>query len=133
MSAPPSPVKPYALIAEDSRIQAKILENRLIQGGYEVAVAGDGGKALELARQRKPDIIISDIEMPRVTGYEFCRAVKQDPQLRHVPVIMITSRIAEKHREHAAELGVNHYLGKPYSEDDLLALVASYTGESVEV
>ena len=85
-------------------MQAKILENRLKQAGYDVAVAGDGRAALELARQRKPDIIISDIEMPHVTGYEFCREVKRDPGLSGVPVILLSTLseaedIIRRHRE----------------------------------
>ncbi|MFN6106949.1 MAG: PP2C family protein-serine/threonine phosphatase [Planctomycetaceae bacterium] len=115
--------KPYALIAEDSRIQAKILENRLIQGGYEVAVAGDGGKALELARQRKPDIIISDIEMPRVTGYEFCRAVKQDPQLRHVPVILLSTLAEPEDIIRGLDAGADNYVTKPYDHNYLLSRI----------
>jgi sigma-B regulation protein RsbU (phosphoserine phosphatase) len=117
------PTKPYALIAEDSRIQAKILENRLIQGGYEVAVAGDGGKALELARQRKPDIIISDIEMPRVTGYEFCRAVKQDPQLRHVPVILLSTLAEPEDIIRGLDAGADNYVTKPYDHNYLLSRI----------
>lgn len=123
MAAPNSPVKPYALIAEDSRIQAKILENRLIQGGYEVAVAGDGGKALELARQRKPDIIISDIEMPRVTGYEFCRSVKQDPQLRHVPVILLSTLSEPEDIIRGLDAGADNYVTKPYDHNYLLSRI----------
>lgn len=115
--------KPYALIAEDSRIQAKILENRLIQGGYEVAVAGDGGKALELARQRKPDIIISDIEMPRVTGYEFCRAVKQDPQLRQVPVILLSTLAEPEDIIRGLDAGADNYVTKPYDHNYLLSRI----------
>src|SRR5579862_900491 len=79
------------LIAEDSKIQAKILENRLIAAGYTVRVAHDGAAAFELARQQKPTVIISDIEMPRMTGYEFCRAVKHDPDLCDVPVILLST------------------------------------------
>ena len=115
--------KPLALIAEDSRIQAKILENRLIQGGYEVTVAGDGGKALELARQRKPDIIISDIEMPRVTGYEFCRAVKQDPDLRHVPVILLSTLAEPEDIIRGLDAGADNYVTKPYDHNYLLSRI----------
>src|SRR5262245_32133219 len=80
-----------ALIAEDSRIQAKVLESRLMQAGYVVRVAGDGAEAIEMARREKPHVIISDIEMPRMTGYEFCRAVKQDAALRDVPVVLLST------------------------------------------
>ena len=64
--------------------------------------------------------------MPRMDGFDFVRNIRSDDKLRDLPVIMITSRIAEKHRDHAEELGVNHYLGKPYSEEDLLRLIREY-------
>ena len=64
--------------------------------------------------------------MPRMDGFDLARNIRADAALAHLPIIMITSRIAEKHREHAAQLGVNHYLGKPYSEDELLRLVRTY-------
>jgi chemosensory pili system protein ChpA (sensor histidine kinase/response regulator) len=77
-------------------------------------------------------VVLSDIEMPRMDGFDLVRNIRSDPRLAALPVIMITSRIAEKHREHARELGVDHYLGKPYAEDELLALVAHYTKIAAE-
>ena len=71
-------------------------------------------------------MLLSDIEMPRMDGFDLVRNMRADPRLADLPVIMITSRIAQKHRDYAAELGVDHYLGKPYSEEDLLSLVARY-------
>ena len=115
--------RPLALIAEDSRIQAKILENRLKQAGYDVAVAGDGGQALELARQRKPNIIISDIEMPKVTGYEFCRAVKQDPDLCDVPVILLSTLSEAEDIIRGLDAGADNYVTKPYDTNYLLTRV----------
>jgi chemosensory pili system protein ChpA (sensor histidine kinase/response regulator) len=76
-------------------------------------------------------VVLSDIEMPRMDGFDLARNIRADATLRDLPIIMITSRIAEKHREHAHELGVNHYLGKPYSEEELLSLVRRYTQEIV--
>jgi chemosensory pili system protein ChpA (sensor histidine kinase/response regulator) len=70
--------------------------------------------------------------MPRMDGFDLARNIRNDERLKHLPIVMITSRIAEKHREHAANLGVNHYLGKPYSEEELLALVKRYSVEAVE-
>ena len=71
-------------------------------------------------------MVLSDIKIPRMDGFDFVRNIRADASLKDLPVIMITSRIAEKHRDHAEELGVNHYLGKPYSEDDLLHLIKEY-------
>ena len=73
-----------------------------------------------------PTVVLSDIEMPRMDGFDLVRNIRADRKLADLPVIMITSRIAQKHRDYAAELGVNHYLGKPYREEELLALVATY-------
>ena len=79
---------------------------------------------------RSPAIVLSDIEMPRMDGFDLVRNMRADARLRDLPVIMITSRIAQKHRDYAAELGVDHYLGKPYSEEDLLALIGRYTAHA---
>ena len=72
-------------------------------------------------------LVLSDIEMPRMDGFDLARNIRADAKLRDLPIIMITSRIAEKHREHARALGVDHYLGKPYSEDELIGLVRQYS------
>ncbi|MFN0053826.1 MAG: SpoIIE family protein phosphatase [Planctomycetales bacterium] len=123
----PSTVAPgtIALIAEDSRIQAKILESRLIQAGYTVRVAGDGAAAIEMARREKPAVIISDIEMPRVTGYEFCRAVKEDPALCDVPVILLSTLSEAVDIIKGLDAGADNYVTKPYDPNYLLARVES--------
>ena len=96
-----------------------------------MTLAADGLQALERLQQERPAVVLSDIEMPRMDGFDLVRNIRNDPRLADLPVIMITSRIAEKHREHARDLGVDHYLGKPYSEDELLALVANYVQAAV--
>ena len=78
-------------------------------------------------------LVLSDIEMPRMDGFDLARNIRADAKLRDLPIIMITSRIAEKHRDHARSLGVNHYLGKPYSEDELVGLVRQYSLTPVNV
>ena len=78
-------------------------------------------------------VVLSDIEMPRMDGFDLARNIRGDSRLKALPIIMITSRIAEKHREHAKELGVDHYLGKPYSEDELMGLVRYYCGVEAKV
>ena len=70
--------------------------------------------------------MLVDIEMPRMDGYDLTRNIRADARLKDIPIIMITSRTADKHREYAFELGVNHYLGKPYQEEELLGLIAGY-------
>ncbi len=123
MSADKTNPAPVALIAEDSRIQAKILESRLQQAGFTVHVGGDGAAALELARRHRPDIIISDIEMPRMTGYEFCRAVKEDPKLRDVPVILLSTLADAVDIIKGLDAGADNYVTKPYDPAYLLGRV----------
>ena len=83
-------------------------------------------EALERLAEEKPTVLLSDIEMPRMDGFDLVRNVRADARLADLPVIMITSRIAQKHRDYAAELGVDHYLGKPYGEEELLSLVGQH-------
>jgi len=96
-----------------------------------VAMAKDGVDALQQLQDVRPDCILLDVEMPRMDGFEFARNVRADEATRAIPIIMITSRTADKHRNRALELGVNEYMGKPYQEDQLLALIKRYTKEAV--
>ena len=91
-----------------------------------MALAKDGVDALEQLLELVPDVVISDIEMPRMDGFDLVRNIRADKRLGNLPIIMITSRTAEKHRRHALEIGASNYLGKPYDEDELLALIAGY-------
>ena len=118
---------PLVLVVDDSLTVRRVTQRLLVREGYRVTLAKDGLDAIEKLAEEKPDIVLSDIEMPRMDGFDLVRNMRSDAKLRDLPVIMITSRIAQKHRDHAAELGVDHYLGKPYAEEDLLSLVARYT------
>src|SRR5690606_6754733 len=121
-----APVVPLVLVVDDSITVRRVTQRLLAREGYRVALAADGLQALERLQQERPAVVLSDIEMPRMDGFDLVRNIRSDARLADLPVIMITSRIAEKHREHARELGVDHYLGKPYSEEELLALIAHY-------
>jgi chemosensory pili system protein ChpA (sensor histidine kinase/response regulator) len=121
---------PLVLVVDDSLTVRRVTQRLLVREGYRVTLAKDGLDALEKLAEELPVVVLSDIEMPRMDGFDLVRNLRADPRLNSMPVIMITSRIAQKHREHAAELGVDHYLGKPYSEDDLLGLVARYAATS---
>ncbi len=85
-----------------------------------VLTAKDGLDAISVLQDTKPDVILLDIEMPRMDGYEFASHVRNDERYADVPIIMITSRVGDKHRARAIELGVNDYLGKPYQDAQLL-------------
>ncbi|WP_342620775.1 Hpt domain-containing protein [Rhodoferax sp. GW822-FHT02A01] len=124
---------PLILVVDDSITVRRVTQRLLKREGFRVALANDGLHALEVLREEKPAVVLSDIEMPRMDGFELVRNIRADESLRDLPVIMITSRIAQKHRDHAVELGVDHCLGKPYAEDELLALIRSYCTDLVEV
>ena len=117
---------PLVLVVDDSITVRRVTQRLLKREGYRVALANDGLHALEKLQEETPAVVLSDIEMPRMDGFDLLRNIRADEKLRGLPVIMITSRIAEKHREHAKALGADHYLGKPYSEDLLLELVRGY-------
>ncbi len=121
------PLAPMVLVVDDSLTVRRVTQRLLVREGYRVVLAKDGLDALEKLAEERPQVVLSDIEMPRMDGFELVRTIRNSADLRDLPVIMITSRIAEKHRELAAELGVDHYMGKPYSEEDLLSLIAHYT------
>ena len=125
--APAVTEAPLVMVVDDSLTVRRVTQRMLLREGYRVVLAKDGLDALERLAEAIPEIVLSDIEMPRMDGFDLVRNMRADARLRDLPVIMITSRIAQKHREYAAELGVDHYLGKPYAEEDLLALVARYT------
>ncbi|HCV13393.1 MAG TPA: hybrid sensor histidine kinase/response regulator [Candidatus Accumulibacter sp.] len=120
---------PTIIIVDDSLTVRKITSRLLAREGYQVMTAKDGVDALEQMVAVVPDVMLVDIEMPRMDGFELTRNVRADKRLAAVPIIMITSRTADKHRQFALELGVNHYLGKPFQEDELLRLVSGHVRE----
>ena len=121
-----APKAPLILVVDDSITVRRVTQRLLLRDGYRVAMAADGLQALERLQEEIPAVVLSDIEMPRMDGFDLARNIRADERMKGLPIIMITSRIAGKHNEHAVELGVNHYLGKPYSEDELLRLIRQY-------
>ncbi len=116
----PSVRAPLAMVVDDSLTVRKITSRLLTREGFEVITAKDGLEALQQLDETRPDVILLDIEMPRMDGFEFTRTIKADARHAEVPIIMITSRTADKHRNRARELGVDLFLGKPYQEQELL-------------
>jgi chemosensory pili system protein ChpA (sensor histidine kinase/response regulator) len=110
----------FALVVDDSITVRRVTQRLLERNGMRVVTAKDGVDAVSLLQENMPDIILLDIEMPRMDGYEVAAHVRNDPRLKHIPIVMITSRVSEKHRARAIELGVDDYLGKPYQESQLL-------------
>jgi chemosensory pili system protein ChpA (sensor histidine kinase/response regulator) len=119
---------PVIMVVDDSLTVRKITSRLLEREGYHVLTAKDGIDALEQMEKTLPAVMLVDIEMPRMDGFDLTKQVRSDPRTRGVPIIIISSRTAEKHRNHAVELGVNVFLGKPYPEAELLQHVATYVG-----
>ena len=122
---------PLVLVVDDSITVRRVTQRLLQREGFRVALANDGLQALERLKEERPAVVLSDIEMPRMDGFDLARAIRADAAWADLPIIMISSRIAEKHREHAASLGVQHYLGKPYAEEELLRAVRRFTATFV--
>ena len=117
---------PLVLVVDDSITVRRVTQRLLSRAGFRVVLASDGMQALDLLRDERPALVLSDIEMPRMDGMELTRQIRADAKLSDLPIIIITSRTAQKHRDHALALGANHYLGKPYGESELLDLVRSH-------
>jgi chemosensory pili system protein ChpA (sensor histidine kinase/response regulator) len=117
---------PLVLVVDDSITVRRVTQRLLQREGYRVLLAADGLQALERLQEELPAVVLSDIEMPRMDGFDLARNIRHDARLKHLPIIMITSRIAGKHKDYARQLGVDHYLGKPYPEDELMSLVKHY-------
>ena len=115
--------EPLIMVVDDSITMRKVTTRVLERADMEVITAKDGLDAVEKLQDNVPDLMLLDIEMPRMDGYELATYMRNDPRLKHVPIIMVTSRTGEKHRQRALEIGVERYLGKPYQEADLLRQV----------
>ena len=124
---------PMVLVVDDSLTVRKITTRLLTREGFRVDSAKNGVDALEKMHDLIPDVVLLDVEMPRMDGFELARVMRSDARLKSVPIIMITSRTADKHRNHAMEIGVNVYLGKPYQEQQLLDSIAGQLEQSAAV
>ena len=111
------------MVVDDSITVRKVTSRLLERNGYKVLTAKDGVDATGQLQGCTPDIVLLDIEMPRMDGFELATHMRNDDRLRHIPLVMITSRTGDKHRERARQIGVSHYLGKPYQENDLLGTI----------
>ncbi|MFC4160357.1 hybrid sensor histidine kinase/response regulator [Chitinimonas lacunae] len=122
---------PVVMVVDDSLTVRKITGRLLAREGYQVETAKDGIDALQQLQDIKPAVMLLDVEMPRMDGFELTRNIRSNPGTRDIPIIMITSRTADKHRNYALELGVNVFLGKPYQEDELLEHIRRLIGGEV--
>ena len=119
VGASAAPSKPLALLVDDSLTMRKVLGRFLEREGYEVVTAKDGIEAIQAMQQALPAVILTDIEMPRMDGFELARNVRDDERTRNIPLVIVSSRTAEKHQALARSLGVSAFFGKPVHEDEL--------------
>jgi chemosensory pili system protein ChpA (sensor histidine kinase/response regulator) len=113
---------------DDSLTMRKVLSRTLEREGYRVVTAKDGMDAIQVLQENLPDIMLTDIEMPRMDGFELVRNVRDDERTRELPIIIISSRTAEKHRNLAKEIGVNAFLGKPVQDEELITQISILLG-----
>jgi chemosensory pili system protein ChpA (sensor histidine kinase/response regulator) len=125
--------QPLVMVVDDSITMRKVTSRVLENHSIEVITAQDGLDAIERLHERVPDLMLLDIEMPRMDGYELAQHVRSDARLRHVPIVMITSRAGQKHRKKARQSGANAYLTKPYQEADLIAQVGEMLDMELEM
>ncbi|MDO4795198.1 MAG: response regulator [Brachymonas sp.] len=123
---PAAPPAPLVLVVDDSITVRRVTGRLLQREGYRVASAADGVAALRAIAKERPDIVLSDIEMPQMDGFDLLHNIRSSEELKDLPVIMITSRTADKHRDHATELGATGFLGKPYPEEAMLELLRQH-------
>jgi len=125
----PQDRKPVAMVVDDSITMRKASGNLLRRRGFEVITARDGIEAVAMLNDQAPDLILLDVEMPRMDGFEFASFVRNEEQFKRLPIIMITSRTGDKHRDRAFSLGVNAYMGKPYQENELVDTMKDLLGD----
>ncbi len=125
--------QPTILVIDDSVTVRKVTSRFLERQGYNVMLAKDGVDAIEILQEATPDLMLLDIEMPRMDGFEVAVQVRHNSRLKDIPIIMITSRTGEKHRERALDIGVNDYMGKPFQENELLNKIQLLLGLGLRV
>jgi two-component system, cell cycle response regulator DivK len=116
------------LIVEDTEDNRQILRDLLTAAGYDLLEAVDGEKGVAMAKREKPDLILMDIQLPQIDGYEATRRIKADPALRHIPIIAVTSYALSGDEEKTRAAGCDAYIAKPFSPRQLLAKVRELLG-----
>ncbi|MDV6348563.1 Hpt domain-containing protein [Nitrosomonas sp. Is35] len=120
---------PAVMVVDDSLTVRKVTCRLLEREGCDVLIAKNGAEAVDILQETIPDVMLIDLEMPKMNGFELIRKVRDNPATAHMPVIIISSRTAEKHRKIAKDLGVDVFLGKPYKEDELLDHLSDLIGK----
>ncbi len=128
-AAPAKLAETTVMVVDDSITIRKVTERILLRNGIKVLLAKDGVDATNILQDHKPDLMLLDIEMPRMDGFELATYIRNDDRLKDLPIIMITSRTGAKHKQKAMDIGVNQYLGKPYQEEELMQNINSLLAE----
>jgi chemosensory pili system protein ChpA (sensor histidine kinase/response regulator) len=121
------------LVVDDSISVRKVVSNFLLQHGWQPTIARNGIEALERIREEKPDLVLLDVEMPRMNGFEVLQALQSQPEFQDIPVVMLTSRSADKYREKASQLGARGFMTKPFKEDEAVELIRSMISGRIAV
>jgi len=119
-------ITPTVMVVDDSVTVRKVTSRMLERHGMDVILAKDGVDAMAKLQETIPHAILLDVEMPRMDGFEVASQVRHNKRTKHIPIIMITSRTGEKHKNRAMEIGVNHFMGKPYQETYLMEILLQY-------
>ena len=125
--------KPTIMVVDDSVTVRKVTSRFLERQGLSAIVAKDGMDAMEILQETTPDLILLDIEMPRMDGFEVATQIRNNQRLHQIPIIMITSRTGDKHRTRAFETGVNDYMGKPFQESELLEKIEALLNLKIDL
>jgi two-component system alkaline phosphatase synthesis response regulator PhoP len=121
--------KGKVLVVDDELYILHILDFSLGAEGYEVITAENGEQAIEKARNEQPDLVVLDVMMPKIDGYEACRKLKQDPEMKDVPVILLTAKGRDIDRKLGLEVGADDYITKPFSPSKLIEKIGSFLGD----
>lgn len=125
-----SNAKPKILLVEDEVDLVELLQTRLGNNGYDVDAAYDGKQAVEKVRRNRPDIIILDIMLPKMNGYEVCDIIKKDANLKNIPIVVLSARVQDADKKKAFEAGADAYITKPFDSADLMKAVENYLKKS---
>ena len=118
--------KPRILVIEDHASTSKILRLILTRSGFDVEITGNGEEGLQVAQKENFDLILSDVDLPGINGFEICRQLKQDTRLREIPIIMMSGRLAEEYQSKAFKSGAADYLSKPFAPSELLHKISTH-------
>jgi len=113
------------LVVDDEPDISKLIKARMESAGYSVFTAFDGAEALKAVKENMPDLILLDVMLPKMDGYQVCRLLKFDEKSKHIPIIMLTARAGESDKEKSVEAGADAYLTKPFQTEELLSKISS--------